>query len=132
MRPVRVTRVAFLAVSRRIPRATFWRATTSPRWRSSAPKLLVGAEPIIGAWTAASLPQAAVFNPVATFEKPEVGGGAFTQISRLSAPLVNELVIGYDNKDRFNSSEPIDDGQSPRSSRTPYYRPSSTPSFATR
>ena len=50
-------------------------------------------------------------SPGVTFEKPEVGGGAFTQISRLSAPLVNELVIGYDQKDRFNSSKPIDDGQ---------------------
>ncbi len=28
-----------------------------------------------------------------------------------SNPLVNELVIGYDMKDRFNGSEPADDGQ---------------------
>jgi hypothetical protein len=40
-----------------------------------------------------------------------VSGGAFTQISRLSAPLVNELIIGFDQKDRFNSSQPKDDGQ---------------------
>ena len=32
-------------------------------------------------------------------------------MSRIGSPLVNELVIGYDNKDRFNSSEPKDDGQ---------------------
>lgn len=73
--------------------------------------LTAGGETVIGAWTTASLPQSTVLNPRATFLKPEVGGGAFTQVSRLSAPLVNELFIGYDQKDRFNSSEPQDDGQ---------------------
>tara|TARA_R110000772_G_scaffold127819_6_gene235362 strand:- start:64035 stop:65636 length:1602 start_codon:yes stop_codon:yes gene_type:complete len=72
---------------------------------------LAGDEGIIGAWTTASLPQATILNPQATLEKPEVGGGAWTQVSRLSAPLVNELVIGYDQKDRFNGSRPADDGQ---------------------
>ena len=72
---------------------------------------LAGEEAIVGAWTTASLPQATILNPTATFDKPEVGGGAWTQVSRLSTPLVNELVIGYDMKDRFNGSEPRDDGQ---------------------
>ncbi|MCZ6887271.1 MAG: DUF4331 domain-containing protein [Gammaproteobacteria bacterium] len=72
---------------------------------------LMAGEPVIGAWTSASLRQANILNPDPTFEKPEVGGGAWTQVSRLSAPLVNELVIGYDSKDRFNASHPRDDGQ---------------------
>jgi hypothetical protein len=37
--------------------------------------------------------------------------GAWTQVSRLSAPLVNELVIGMPDKDLFSASEPNKDGQ---------------------
>ena len=73
--------------------------------------LTAGSEPVIGAWTTSSLRQVNILNPVPTFLKPEVSGGAWVQVSRLSAPLVNELVIGYDTKDRFNSSEPQNDGQ---------------------
>lgn len=73
--------------------------------------LTSGDETVIGAWTSASLRQINILNPRPTFERPEVSGGRFVQVSRLSAPLVNELVIGYDAKDRFNSSEPKRDGQ---------------------
>jgi hypothetical protein len=66
---------------------------------------------VIGAWTTASLRQARILNPLATFAKPEVNGGAFVQVSRLSMPLVNELVIGLPDKDRFSASEPRGDGQ---------------------
>src|SRR4029078_6551496 len=40
-----------------------------------------------------------------------IGGGAWTQVSRLGMPLVNEVVIGLPDKDRFNASKPKDDGQ---------------------
>lgn len=73
--------------------------------------LTAGDEPIIGAWTSSSLRQVNILNPRPTFEVPEIGGGRWVQMSRLSSPLVNELVIGYDRKDRFNSSEPKDDTQ---------------------
>jgi hypothetical protein len=66
---------------------------------------------VIGAWTTASLRQARVLNPLATFSKPEVNGGALVQVSRLSMPLVNELVIGLPDKDRFSASEPKHDAQ---------------------
>src|SRR5262249_39731180 len=66
---------------------------------------------VIGAWTTASLRQARILNPRPTFSKPEVSGGPWTQVSRLSTPLVNELVIGIPDKDRFNASQPKDDGQ---------------------
>jgi hypothetical protein len=66
---------------------------------------------VIGAWTSASLRQARILNPQPTFAKPEVSGGPWTQVSRLSAPLVNEVVIGLPDKDRFNASQPKDDGQ---------------------
>ena len=35
----------------------------------------------------------------------------YKQVSRLSAPLVNEVVIGLPDKDRFNASQPADDAQ---------------------
>ena len=53
-------------------------------------------QPIIGAWTTSSLPDAS---------------GALKQVSRLSAPLVNEVVIGLPDKDKFNASNPLDDAQ---------------------
>jgi len=66
---------------------------------------------VIGTWTTASLPQARILNPNASFNKTEVNGGAWTQVSRLGSPLVNELVIGLKDKDKFSTSEPKDDGQ---------------------
>ena len=65
----------------------------------------------VGAWTTASLQQARILNPNASFNKTEVNGGAWTQVSRLGSPLVNELVIGLKDKDKFSTSEPKDDGQ---------------------
>ncbi len=66
---------------------------------------------IIGGWTTASLPQVRVLDPTPTFEQPAVSGGAWTQVSRLGMPLVNEVVIGLPDKNKFNASEPKDDGQ---------------------
>lgn len=65
----------------------------------------------IGSWTTASLPQARILNPNASFAKTAVNGGALTQVSRLGSPLVNELVIGLKDKDTFSTSAPADDGQ---------------------
>lgn len=81
--------------------------------------LTSGNGPVIGAWTTASLRQGRVLNPApagvvgsAGQGKPtEVVGGAWTQVSRLGMPLVNEVVIGLPDKDRFNASEPKNDGQ---------------------
>jgi len=66
---------------------------------------------VIGVWTSASLPQVRVLNPQPFFELPDVNAGAYTQVSRLGMPLVNELVIGLPDKDRFSASEPKDDRQ---------------------
>lgn len=70
-------------------------------------------QPVIGAWTTASLRQARVLNPQPTADGKGAAlqGGAYTQVSRLGMPLVNEVVIGLKDKDRFNASEPADDGQ---------------------
>jgi hypothetical protein len=56
-----------------------------------------GKDPVIGAWTTASLPGA--------------GDGEREQVSRLGMPLVNELVIGLPDKDKFNASQPLHDAQ---------------------
>jgi hypothetical protein len=66
---------------------------------------------IIGAWTSASLPQVSVLDPTPEILKAKVSGGAWTQVSRLGMPLVNEVVIGLPDKNRFNASEPKDDAQ---------------------
>jgi len=73
-------------------------------------------DPVIGAWTTASKRQARLLNPApagpvqtSTGRGPSVEGGAWTQVSRLGSPLVNEVVIGITDKDKFNASEPRDD-----------------------
>ena len=66
---------------------------------------------IFGAWTTASVRQARVINPTAKFTVPSREGGPWVQVSRLGMPLVNEVVIGLKDKDKFNGSEPKDDGQ---------------------
>lgn len=78
-----------------------------------------GSDPVIGGWTTASLRQARVLNPepqrtdgnsaIANPTGAEVAGGAWTQVSRLGSPLVNEVVIGLPDKDLFNASEPAND-----------------------
>ncbi|HEV7610540.1 MAG TPA: DUF4331 domain-containing protein [Steroidobacteraceae bacterium] len=86
--------------------------------------LTSGSDPVIGAWTTASVRQASVLNPqpqsaksvasvgaVASPTGAAVQGGAWNQVSRLGMPLVNELIIGLPDKDRFNASSPSGDGQ---------------------
>jgi hypothetical protein len=64
---------------------------------------------VIGAWTNASTRQVRIFNNQASFAKPEVNGGAWTEVSRLGMPLVNEVVIGLPDKDYWNVSVPSGD-----------------------
>jgi hypothetical protein len=52
-------------------------------------------ETVIGGYTTASIPD----------------GNGWRQVSRLGMPLVNELVIGLPDKDKFNQSLPKDDAQ---------------------
>jgi uncharacterized protein DUF4331 len=64
---------------------------------------------VIGAWTTASLPQGEVEDPSPTYAATSQYGGAYVQQSRLSNPLVNEVVIGLPDKDLFNAAEPTQD-----------------------
>ncbi|WP_119354432.1 DUF4331 domain-containing protein [Azohydromonas sediminis] len=72
-----------------------------------------GSEPVIGAWTSASLRQVRLLDgaPTSGHQASERPGGAWTQVSRLGNPLVNEVVIGLPDKDKFNASKPAGDGQ---------------------
>ena len=70
-------------------------------------------DPVLGAWTTASIRQSQLVNanPPSGHQTTVSYGGAWVQVSRLGMPLVNELVIGLPDKDRFNSSAPRNDGQ---------------------
>jgi hypothetical protein len=61
---------------------------------------LTRGDPIVGAWSTSSR---MVF--------PDLDVPLFAQMSRLGSPLVNELVIGLKDKDRFNGGEPKDDAR---------------------
>jgi hypothetical protein len=71
--------------------------------------LVKGTQPVIGVWTTASVRQARVINPAPTYGLPAKEGGAWTQVSRLGMPLVNEVVIGLKDKDTFGGAAPKGD-----------------------
>ncbi|MDX1642912.1 MAG: DUF4331 domain-containing protein [Thermoanaerobaculia bacterium] len=94
-----------------------------------------GSGDVIGAWTTAWLPRVRQLQPrpnssgsetplgslaSTSVERTPLGApvmhaarelGPFRQVSRLGMPLVNEVVIGLPDKDRFNTSAPKDDLQ---------------------
>ena len=97
---------------------------TSIALEVAASCLTSGTDPVIGGWTTASLRQAAVLNPMPQSDKSAgsvgavssptgaaVQGGAWSQVSRLGMPLVNEVIIGLPDKDRWNASVPGNDAQ---------------------
>jgi hypothetical protein len=61
-------------------------------------------DPVIGAWATASRRMTTVIR-----EGQRNVMGPWRQVSRLGSPLVNEVVIGAADKDRFNATEPKDD-----------------------
>jgi hypothetical protein len=75
--------------------------------------LTQGGEPVIGGWTSASVRQSQLVNPspASGYGTSTSYGGAWVQVSRLGMPLVNEVVIGLPDKDKFNASVPSGDGQ---------------------
>ena len=67
--------------------------------------------PVIGGWTTAAVRRTTVVNDNPSFNAPSTGTGEFVQVSRLGAPLVNEVVIGLKDKNKFNASSPKNDTQ---------------------
>lgn len=94
---------------------------TSLELEVAASCLTRGGDPVIGAWTTASVHPSAARNPDSESDQnadsdvpssgASVDGGAWTQVSRLGMPLVNEVIVGLPDKDRWNSSEPRDDAR---------------------
>ena len=72
-----------------------------------------GTETVIGGYATASLRQGRLLNPFAGsgINKATKEGGGWSQVSRVGMPLVNEVIIGMDDKDRFNASKPKNDAQ---------------------
>src|SRR5205823_13637340 len=62
--------------------------------------------PIIGVWATASRPTTTTRQAGS-----ETAAGSFVQVSRLGMPLVNEVVLPIAQKDKWNGSQPADDGQ---------------------
>lgn len=76
--------------------------------------LTAGSEPVIGGWTTASLRQGRLISGAprnTAHENASFNAGPWVQVSRLGMPLVNEVVIGLKDKDRFNASKPQNDTQ---------------------
>lgn len=73
---------------------------------------------LYGVWASASRPAVSIFSfqngnfNVRTGSLSDDGreySGAFTQVSRLGLPLINEVIIGVQDKDKFNRTTPQND-----------------------
>jgi len=73
---------------------------TSIVWEIQSACLAHKGDPVVGAWTTSSLRTQLKDDKI-----------SYQQVSRLANPLVNELVIGLKDKDKFNASLPADDKQ---------------------
>jgi hypothetical protein len=63
--------------------------------------------PVIGAWATSARPGTRVIEQSGNYRF----SGDLRQVSRLGMPLVNEVVIPLEDKDRWNASKPKNDGQ---------------------
>jgi hypothetical protein len=69
------------------------------------------ANPVIGVWSTTDRYTTRTLATTDTAGAQSKGTGAFTQVSRLGNPLVNEAVVPAQLKDYFNRSTPANDGQ---------------------
>ena len=67
-------------------------------------------DPVIGGYTTASMPRTRMINALGEGEAG-TPNSSWIQVSRLGQPLINELVIGLKDKDKFNNSLPQYDSQ---------------------
>ncbi len=73
--------------------------------------LTAGRTDVVGAWTTADVRRTRTALQAPSYARPQGTGGGFVQVSRLGMPLVNEVVIGLKDKNRFNASRPHQDGR---------------------
>ena len=72
------------------------------------PTDVASGDSVIGVWTTASRPKVSVLRNMLSMRAKE---GEWVQVSRLGAPLVNEVVLPLGQKDIWNASKPADDAQ---------------------
>ncbi len=72
---------------------------------------LLGESPILAGNTTASLRKVRTLSKKPAFDEPANETGSYVQVSRLGSPLVNEVVIGLPDKNRFNASSPKQDAK---------------------
>jgi len=73
-------------------------------------ELILPGQPIIGVYAQTKRLQVRVLQPGLPGAPPRQQGN-WINVSRLGMPLVNEVVIPLGQKDKFNNSEPVNDGQ---------------------
>ena len=66
-----------------------------------------GNDALVGLWASSSRRATSVLMADGTTQT----SGDFVQVSRLGLPLVNEALIGYQDKDKYNRTQPKDDVQ---------------------
>jgi len=64
----------------------------------------------LGAWTTASLQRGRDLVGIARPDQVDANVGPWMQVSRVGNPLVGSLLIGLDDKDRYNFTPPYGDG----------------------
>ncbi|HEX3908184.1 MAG TPA: DUF4331 domain-containing protein [Mycobacteriales bacterium] len=72
------------------------------------PSSTTSSNAVIGVWTSASRQKVQIQDPHGS--AGHAASGPFVQVSRLGNPLVNELLIGLGDKDRWNLERPTADG----------------------
>jgi hypothetical protein len=65
---------------------------------------------VIGAYASMSRQKVRVLKE-SSDDKDNVSAGPWVQVSRMANPLVNELIIGTDQKDKWNASDPSQEAQ---------------------
>jgi hypothetical protein len=65
---------------------------------------------VIGAYASMSRQKVRVLKE-ASDDKDSMSAGPWVQVSRMANPLVNELIIGTDQKDKWNASDPSQEAQ---------------------
>jgi hypothetical protein len=74
----------------------------------STPSGVTDPAAVIGVWTTASRQRVEMQND--DRDQDRIGVGPFHQVSRLGNPLVNEVIIALEDKDRWNRHNPLADG----------------------
>ncbi len=76
----------------------------------SMPASVSSEDAVVGVWTTSSRQAMSVLRGNSGKEQKQKDG-KWVQVSRLGAPLVNEVVIPLGDKDVWNASKPVDDAQ---------------------